>query len=288
MFSKEAGNMKIRASCIITALLLSALCLYAKAADEESKVSTNFTQAVVEKAISFMPNDVKAKLTSVAKDIVAGANLKPQAGKAEAEIVYFVDKKDGSGPAMLAEEFRIVRKGVADKSAYSVLAPKLGKLAGYVIALSQPYHTDEAAFKGTAHAGFEESLDAAAASLKAESDGYQKVDNPSDYAMQLAKSANEQLKILGLQSSDEAAKVPSAVFNLAVNGVVDCWWTLLVDKSPAKTADAAGGSYIGNKRSLKLHLPTCKYLPAEKNRVYFKTREQALAEGYMPCKVCKP
>jgi len=44
--------------------------------------------------------------------------------------------------------------------------------------------------------------------------------------------------------------------------------------------------YIGNKNSNKLHRPYCKYLPAEHNRVYFKTWEEAIEAGYVPCKAC--
>jgi len=44
--------------------------------------------------------------------------------------------------------------------------------------------------------------------------------------------------------------------------------------------------YIGNKNSKKFHRPDCRYLPAEHNRVYFKTREEAVEAGYVSCKVC--
>lgn len=47
-------------------------------------------------------------------------------------------------------------------------------------------------------------------------------------------------------------------------------------------------NYIGNKSSKKLHLPTCANLPKEKNRVYFKTREEAVSVGYSPCQGCDP
>lgn len=48
------------------------------------------------------------------------------------------------------------------------------------------------------------------------------------------------------------------------------------------------GSYIGNKNSKKFHLSSCKSLPLEKNRVYFKIRKEAINEGYDPCKNCNP
>ena len=44
--------------------------------------------------------------------------------------------------------------------------------------------------------------------------------------------------------------------------------------------------YVGNKNSKKLHLPTCKSLPAPANQVIFETWEEAVAEGYTFCKNC--
>ena len=39
-------------------------------------------------------------------------------------------------------------------------------------------------------------------------------------------------------------------------------------------------NYIGNKNSLVLHTPTCNSLPAERNRIYFGTIDEALKQGY--------
>lgn len=46
--------------------------------------------------------------------------------------------------------------------------------------------------------------------------------------------------------------------------------------------------YIGNKNSKKFHLPTCKNLPAEKNRVFFDSRQDAIDAGFDPCGNCNP
>lgn len=46
--------------------------------------------------------------------------------------------------------------------------------------------------------------------------------------------------------------------------------------------------YIGNKNSLKFHRKDCANLPLEDNRVYFDDREQAIADGYIPCQNCNP
>ncbi len=46
--------------------------------------------------------------------------------------------------------------------------------------------------------------------------------------------------------------------------------------------------YIGNKNSKKFHLPSCKNLPAEKNRILLTSREEAVQRGYDPCGNCDP
>ncbi|WP_067043852.1 thermonuclease family protein [Methanobrevibacter sp. YE315] len=50
------------------------------------------------------------------------------------------------------------------------------------------------------------------------------------------------------------------------------------------------GSYIGNSNSGKFHKNTCKWgqKTAEHNRVYFNSRNDAISQGYQPCKVCNP
>ena len=48
------------------------------------------------------------------------------------------------------------------------------------------------------------------------------------------------------------------------------------------------GEYIGNKNSKKFHLPSCKNLPAEKNRVFFDSRQEAVDAGFDPCGNCRP
>ncbi|MDD2619510.1 MAG: MBL fold metallo-hydrolase [Syntrophomonadaceae bacterium] len=45
---------------------------------------------------------------------------------------------------------------------------------------------------------------------------------------------------------------------------------------------------IGNKKTRKFHRPDCKTLPEMQNRIFFSNREQAIAQGYTPCKSCNP
>ena len=54
------------------------------------------------------------------------------------------------------------------------------------------------------------------------------------------------------------------------------------------TADAL--QYIGNKNSLYFHYSDCDGAAnmKEKNKVFFDTREEAVADGYTPCPGCQP
>lgn len=277
-----------RTECLLFAGLLALLWSGSRA--DEVRKPVGFTETVISKTITFLPQELRTKLGPVEKQIVSAAKPKPQAVTDEPH--YLVFKEEGTGPAVLAETFRLVRKGVGEGKSATTLAPELGRLALCVISLSQPYHTDEAAFKGSAHAVFEKRLESLAPSLKVGFTGYRKVDNPSEFAAQIAKTANGELRKLATAADggqDTASEVPGKVFSLAVNSLASAWWTLLAkhDASDA-SVDGGQGDYIANKRSLKFHRSTCRSLPAEKNRVYFRTREAAVSEGFVPCKVCKP
>ncbi len=59
-------------------------------------------------------------------------------------------------------------------------------------------------------------------------------------------------------------------------------------KTNETAAEYAEGTYIGNKNSKKLHRPDCRTLPAEKNRVEFTSRADAINAGYSSCGNCCP
>jgi len=60
------------------------------------------------------------------------------------------------------------------------------------------------------------------------------------------------------------------------------------NKSKEQPSPGGAGNYIGNKNSKIFHRQSCSSLPAEKNRVYFNTRDEAISQGYRPCKRCNP
>jgi len=62
-----------------------------------------------------------------------------------------------------------------------------------------------------------------------------------------------------------------------------------VQPSPSTSRPVISG-YVGNSRTLKFHRPDCVWAQriSPANRVYFQTREEAIQQGYIPCKVCNP
>ena len=75
-------------------------------------------------------------------------------------------------------------------------------------------------------------------------------------------------------------------FTIVKNESVQTNPTVVVTPEADEVDDV--GEYIGNKNSKKFHLPTCKNLPAEKNRIYFDSRKAAVDAGQSPCGNCKP
>ena len=50
------------------------------------------------------------------------------------------------------------------------------------------------------------------------------------------------------------------------------------------------GNYVGNKNSRVFHKPSCSSIKKAKkeNKIQFKDRSEAIAQGYSPCKRCNP
>ncbi len=61
-----------------------------------------------------------------------------------------------------------------------------------------------------------------------------------------------------------------------------------VAKGNNQLIDTGTTYYIGNRNSYKFHRPDCSALPSDKNRVIFKSREEAIKNKYDPCQRCLP
>ncbi len=60
--------------------------------------------------------------------------------------------------------------------------------------------------------------------------------------------------------------------------------------SAASTVSATAGDYCGNTNSKVFHSADCTSVSnmKESNKIYFKTREEFIANGYSPCGRCNP
>ena len=57
-----------------------------------------------------------------------------------------------------------------------------------------------------------------------------------------------------------------------------------------RTLPETNALYIGNKKSLRFHLPSCNSVSTmkDKNKIEFSSREEAIERGYKPCGACNP
>lgn len=62
------------------------------------------------------------------------------------------------------------------------------------------------------------------------------------------------------------------------------------EKTDGSVSSSTDAAYIGNANSKKFHRSSCSSVKdmAEKNKVKLESREEALAEGYQACGICKP
>ena len=67
---------------------------------------------------------------------------------------------------------------------------------------------------------------------------------------------------------------------------------VIIDKKPEQNiTDSAkdnSGQLLGNTESLVFHNPDCKFSKSKNCTAAFKTKENAIQEGYKPCGICKP
>ncbi|MDD4688189.1 MAG: Ada metal-binding domain-containing protein [Eubacteriales bacterium] len=62
----------------------------------------------------------------------------------------------------------------------------------------------------------------------------------------------------------------------------------LPDQPVILSKENTDGEYIGNIKSYVYHTESCKSLPAEHNREYLTSKEEAESKGYKACGNCNP
>lgn len=59
-------------------------------------------------------------------------------------------------------------------------------------------------------------------------------------------------------------------------------------RSPPGPTPNQGLIYHGNTRSHRFHRPGCRYYNCRRCTAEFTSQQEAIAAGYIPCKVCRP
>lgn len=60
--------------------------------------------------------------------------------------------------------------------------------------------------------------------------------------------------------------------------------------SGGSSSSSDSGSYVGNANTGKFHISSCSSVNkmSEKNKIFFSSRDDAINQGYVPCKRCNP
>lgn len=117
--------------------------------------------------------------------------------------------------------------------------------------------------------------------------------HPSEVVLSRLKDANVNVYRTDLQG-DIVMKTCGDGITVSVQKNVDA--NTLIPGSNLKTTiikndisnEVYNETYVGNVNSKVFHLPTCKSLPTEKNRIYFYSRQEAIQANYRPCGNCNP
>ena len=107
------------------------------------------------------------------------------------------------------------------------------------------------------------------------------------------KNVNEMLLKEGLA---EIMYIPPSEFypyNWAGSNthVADSYTSSSSSSSSSHSSSSSGsGSYVANANTGKFHVSGCDSINkmSEKNKVFFSSRDQAINQGYVPCKRCNP
>lgn len=53
-------------------------------------------------------------------------------------------------------------------------------------------------------------------------------------------------------------------------------------------SSALAANYLANPKTMKFHYSDCRTVKHPENFVSYGSREEAISDGYVPCKVCDP
>ena len=72
--------------------------------------------------------------------------------------------------------------------------------------------------------------------------------------------------------------------------VADSGSSSTTSHSTSDSSSSGSGSYVGNSNTGKFHVASCSSVDkmSEANKVFFSSRDEAINQGYVPCKRCNP
>lgn len=106
------------------------------------------------------------------------------------------------------------------------------------------------------------------------------VEQPEDKP---AEAAQEEQKSEMATANDSPAQPAGAA---AVGTAATA--THAVQKSASAGSANVNATYLGNPKSMKFHNPGCRTIKHPERFVSLSSRDEAIADGYTPCGVCKP
>ncbi|WP_333685926.1 Ada metal-binding domain-containing protein, partial [Mitsuokella jalaludinii] len=98
-----------------------------------------------------------------------------------------------------------------------------------------------------------------------------------------ADSTSSTVKKEAAVTSSSAAQTTSATSSAATSNASNT-----TSKAASGASAIPEASYLGNPNSKKFHRPTCRTIKHPENFVAISSRDEAIADGYTPCGVCKP
>lgn len=101
-------------------------------------------------------------------------------------------------------------------------------------------------------------------------------DKPAEAAQEEQHSETATANDSSAQSAGAAAATTAATATHAVQ------------KAASAGSANVNATYLGNPKSMKFHNPGCRTIKHPERFVSLSSRDEAVASGYKPCRVCNP
>lgn len=111
-------------------------------------------------------------------------------------------------------------------------------------------------------------------------DAEQAEDKPAEATQESTQDASKSEAAAANDSSAKSAGAAAAVGAAAA--------THTTQKAVSASSANVDATYLGNPKSMKFHRPDCRTIKHPERFVSLSSRDEAVASGYKPCRVCNP